>query len=195
MSKKIIVGALAVIVAVILAVLFRPSPKEPTAPSSGVQNVPLPPEVQIPASRISDQIATGTAAAPSVPLTAPSRVKTTGPSALPPAPAPAAVSAPTALVGHTVTYTDSGFSPASITVRAGDSVTFKNDSSQPFWPASNPHPVHTGYPTTGGCIGSTFDACGPIAPGGSWSFTFGIKGAWGYHNHLNPGFDGTVVVE
>ena len=57
-----------------------------------------------------------------------------------------------------VSYTDNGFVPSTLTVQAGDSVMFINDSSGSFWPASAIHPSHTAYPTTGGCIGSTFDA-------------------------------------
>ncbi len=96
---------------------------------------------------------------------------------------------------NVVTYTDSGFSPSTITVSKATTVTFKNMSSENFHPASDPHPIHNGYPTTGGCVSSTFDACAAIPPGGSWSFTFDIVGTWGYHNHLNPVQRGTVIVQ
>jgi plastocyanin len=93
-----------------------------------------------------------------------------------------------------IIYDDTGFVPNTITVKVGTKITFKNNSLGNFWPASNPHPIHTDYPTTGGCIGSTFDACAPVAPGQEWSFTFGIAGTWGYHDHLNKNKTGTVVV-
>jgi len=115
------------------------------------------------------------------------------PSPVTPPPAPPAT--PPAADQATITYTDSGFSPSVLTITAGTTVTFLNKSSEPFWPASNPHPIHNGYPTTGGCRTSTFDACGGIAPGGSWSFQFKIHGSWGYHDHLNPGAQGTIVVQ
>lgn len=102
---------------------------------------------------------------------------------------------PPAAARVTVTYTASGFSPSTITIQKGDTVVFKNTASDGVWVSSNPHPVHTAYPTTGGCIGSTFDACKPIPPGSSWSFTFGVAGTWGYHDHLNPGKGGTIVVQ
>ena len=95
----------------------------------------------------------------------------------------------------TVTYTNNGFSPATITIKAGGTITFKNTSSRNMWPASGKHPTHTDYPTTGGCIGSTFDACKAIAPGGEWSFVFDIKGTWGYHDHVNPSSFGKIIVE
>jgi len=93
-----------------------------------------------------------------------------------------------------ITYTDEGFSPLSLTVASGTTVTFKNQSSNPMWPASALHPTHGVYPTTGGCIGSTFDACRGIAPGESWSFKFDIAGTWKYHDHLNASKTGTIIV-
>ena len=94
-----------------------------------------------------------------------------------------------------VVYTDAGYSPATLTVKNGETVTFKNQSSQSMWTASAGHPAHRVYPTTGGCLGSTFDACKSIQPGDSWSFKFDIPGSWGYHNHLNPGDTGIIVVQ
>lgn len=94
-----------------------------------------------------------------------------------------------------VIYTDSGYSPATLTVKKGETVTWKNQSSQSMWTASGKHPTHLLYPTTGGCLGSTFDACQGIQPGGSWSFKFDIVGNWKYHNHLNSGNFGAIVVE
>lgn len=94
-----------------------------------------------------------------------------------------------------VTFTDNGFTPSTLTVKKGTAVVFVNNSSSSFWPASAPHPVHNAYPTTGGCVGSTFDACQAIGPGGRWSFTFDIAGTWKYHDHLNPSFFGTIVVQ
>lgn len=104
-------------------------------------------------------------------------------------------STPSAVATVTVTYTDSGFSPSTVTIPKGGTVIFKNAASDAVRVASNPHPLHTGYPTTGGCVGSTFDSCSNIAPGSSWQFTFTFVGSWGYHNHLNPGEHGTVVVQ
>lgn len=94
-----------------------------------------------------------------------------------------------------ITYTDTGYSPTILKIKNGETVIFKNNSSQSMWTASGVHPTHRLYPTTGGCIGSTFDACQGIQPGQSWSFKFDIAGTWKYHNHLNPSDTGTVVVE
>ena len=94
-----------------------------------------------------------------------------------------------------VVYTDAGYSPSLLTIKKGEIVIFKNQSSRTMWPASAVHPTHKLYPTTGGCLGSTFDACKGIQPGNSWPFKFDISGSWKYHDHLNPGDIGTIVVE
>ncbi|MBI3495579.1 cupredoxin domain-containing protein [Candidatus Berkelbacteria bacterium] len=86
-----------------------------------------------------------------------------------------------------VSYTDSGFSPASITVKSGTTVTFTNTSSQSMWVASDPHPIHTGL--------AGFDERASVEKGGTYSFTFTKVGSFGYHNHLNPSDTGTVVVQ
>jgi len=97
-----------------------------------------------------------------------------------------ATSSPGVSVGITVGVTASGFSPVEITVKKGTVVTFKNDSTSPIWPASNPHPAHTDYPE--------FDANKSIGAGESFSFTFDRVGDWGFHNHLSSGSTGVVHV-
>lgn len=100
-----------------------------------------------------------------------------------------------------ITYTDQGFSPASVNIKKGDTVVWKNESAKDMWPASAMHPTHTVYPGSGIQKCNTaeqpniFDACGPIAPGGSWSFRFLEVGSWKFHNHLFPTAFGTVNVE
>ena len=99
------------------------------------------------------------------------------------------------VVGDTVEITASGFDPNTLKVNVGETVTFVNKDSVSHWPASGIHPTHDLYPEAGGCIGSTFDACGPLKPGESFSFTFNYKGTWTYHDHLNSGLTGTIIVE
>ena len=102
---------------------------------------------------------------------------------------------------NTIVYTDGGFSPSPLTVKAGETVMFKNESGREVWPASAMHPTHAVYPGTAiekcdsAAPGEMFDACGPVMPGESWPFTFNIAGEWAYHNHLNASYFGKVVVE
>ena len=86
-----------------------------------------------------------------------------------------------------VRYASGKFNPQVVKVKRGGTVTFVNSSAESFWPASGVHPTHEIYPE--------FDAREAIPAGASWSFTFDEDGTWRYHNHLNPGAVGAVVVE
>ena len=85
-----------------------------------------------------------------------------------------------------VDYDGAKFSPASVDIKVGDIVIFKNNGDVGFWPASANHPMHTLYPE--------FDAKQSIAPGGKWQFKFEKVGAWKYHDHLNPSATGVINV-
>ena len=95
---------------------------------------------------------------------------------------------------HKVKITDKGFTPRSIEIRKGETVIWINTGSRIHWPASFIHPTHRLYPQGGGCIGSAFDACRVLASGQSYEFKFEHVGTWEYHDHLNPGLIGVVVV-
>lgn len=86
-----------------------------------------------------------------------------------------------------VVYTENGFSPSTLNVNVGDSVTFVNQSSRGMWVASNPHPTHTDLPG--------FDAMKSIPQGSSYTYIFQKTGNWGYHNHLNRSQGGQVIVK
>jgi plastocyanin len=109
----------------------------------------------------------------------------------PPAPGPtgaAPVQGGAAHAGATVSATaDHAFSPATVTIKSGETVTWTNDTGSPIRVASDPHPTHTDYPG--------FDSLSPISAGGSYTFTFAKVGTWGYHNHFSPGMRGTVIVQ
>ena len=87
----------------------------------------------------------------------------------------------------TVSMTDAGFSPKTLEVSVGETVIFKNDGTALRWPASAPHPTHTGL--------AGFDAQRALEPGESWSFKFTTAGTFNYHDHLNSGTTGTIVVK
>ncbi len=85
----------------------------------------------------------------------------------------------------TVTYTASGFSPASLTVKAGTTVTWVNKSGSDATVNSAPHPIHTAYPPLN---------LGGFSDGSTLSLTFDKPGTYGYHNHLNPSDTGEINV-
>lgn len=99
----------------------------------------------------------------------------------------------------TVTYNGTTFTPASVTIKEGDTVQFKNASGKDMWVASAMHPTHATYDSTtrvehcvAGYTGATpFDQC---AGGGDYSFAFLKVGTINYHDHLNPAAHGSVTV-
>ncbi len=115
------------------------------------------------------------------------RTKTATPQATPASSTTTPTAATPAAHGNTVTFDGSSFSPSTLTVKSGTTVTFTNNSDTPVWPASNPHPTHTDLPG--------FDAGKGLGKGESYSFTFVKKGSWGYHDHLDSGIMGTIVVQ
>ncbi|MBP7741442.1 MAG: cupredoxin domain-containing protein [Candidatus Pacebacteria bacterium] len=87
----------------------------------------------------------------------------------------------------TVTLTKDGFVPNEISLKKGESITFKNTTGNLFWPASNLHPSHLLY--------SEFDPQEPIQPTDTWTFVFEKTGEWKFHDHLSPYFTGTITVK
>lgn len=86
----------------------------------------------------------------------------------------------------TITYASSGFSPSTVTVKKGDTITIKNDSSDDIQFDSNPHPLHTD---------NTELNVGAVASGKSTTVTLNKVGTWGYHNHFNTSQKGTITVQ
>ncbi len=97
---------------------------------------------------------------------------------------------PSLPTAHTIEITPTGFSPNTITIKAGSMVTFTNKDTAPHWPASAIHPTHCEYK---GC--GVFDAKKGLAQGESYSMVFDLAGNWRYHDHLNPSMTGTIVVQ
>jgi plastocyanin len=103
-------------------------------------------------------------------------------------PAPSNTSTPTADAEKTaiLTYTDSGFSPSTVTVKAGGQVTVKNNSSSAIEVASDPHPVHTENPELNQ---------DQLAAGESQTFTVTKTGTFGIHNHLDSSKTANITVQ
>ena len=86
-----------------------------------------------------------------------------------------------------VSIDEAGFTPKTVTVAAGTTVTFVNNGQAPHWPASDNHPTHEILPE--------FDAKAGIATGEMYSHTFTEVGTWMIHDHLNPAATGTIIVQ
>lgn len=86
----------------------------------------------------------------------------------------------------TVTFNGTSFTPATVTIKSGQSVAFRNSSTREIQVDSNPHPFHTDNAELN--IGS-------IPPGEVVTATLTKVGTWRYHNHLNSDQGGTVVVQ
>jgi len=100
---------------------------------------------------------------------------------------------------HVIVYSDSGYSPSNLTIKQGDVVIFKNESSSGMWTASAIHPTHTVYPGTDikncGVQEGMFDSCQSFLGGQEWPFVFNEVGEWGYHNHVRASHFGKIIVE
>ncbi|MCL5438527.1 MAG: cupredoxin domain-containing protein [Patescibacteria group bacterium] len=86
----------------------------------------------------------------------------------------------------TITVSQSGFGPNTITVKIGTVVTWINKSGSPVTVNSNNHPTHLLYSPLN---------LGEFNDGSSVQLTFDKPGTYGYHNHLNPSQTGTVIVK
>jgi plastocyanin len=93
-------------------------------------------------------------------------------------------------VTTTITMTAAGVSPKTVTINAGDTITWVNNDTVQHQPSSNPHPQHTD------CPGLNVN---PINPGQqAMSAPVTTRRACGFHDHLadtNANFQGTVTVQ
>lgn len=87
-----------------------------------------------------------------------------------------------------ITITDTGFLPKTVEISAGSTVTWINNTNREVQIAANPHPVHTGNREV-----SAGQFVLSIQPGEKKSVEITKTGSFGYHNHLNPGQQGTIV--
>lgn len=109
----------------------------------------------------------------------------TEPTSLPPQPV-GETPPPATEADYIIIMKDDVYAPSSLTVKQGDTVTWRNDGTLPQWPASAVHPTHLIYPE--------FDPKQAIAPGASWTFTFDKAGTWRWHDHIHANVNGTITV-
>lgn len=93
---------------------------------------------------------------------------------------------PDTVAAATINYTDSGFSPESLTVKKDDTIKIVNQSSVSLEFSSDDHPTHKADPELNMAM---------IQPGKDGMLKVTKTGTWGYHNHLKPGDEGHLTVE
>ncbi len=93
-----------------------------------------------------------------------------------------------ALAAAEVAITANGFSPATIKVKKGQTVTWINRDEKAHQVESDPYPTAETLPD--------LKSEAPTEKGQSYSFTFEQTGTFTYHDRLNPiKLKGTVIVE
>ena len=89
--------------------------------------------------------------------------------------------------GATVSYSDEGYAPASITIKASESVLFVSSAETQMQPSFGEHTDHDSYPDK--------KEHHAVEKGGSDSIMFPEAGTFQYHNHFEEEHIGTVVVQ
>lgn len=85
-----------------------------------------------------------------------------------------------------VTYGDNGFAPATLTVKAGTTVVFTNQSGKGMWMVSGGFSNSPQLPD--------FNEGKSISRGGTYEYTFSKVGTWKYLNKMNLNDTGVVIV-
>lgn len=87
---------------------------------------------------------------------------------------------------NTIVLTESGFDPQTLTVKIGTKVSWVNKSAAVAAVNSDPHPIHSNFPSLN---------LNSFEIGKFLELVFEKTGTYNYHDHLNPGRTGTVIVE
>ena len=90
---------------------------------------------------------------------------------------------------QSVIVTASGFSPKTVTIGVGQSVTWMNSDNRPHYVAPDDHPSHQAYSGIWDDNGA-----GNISSEELYTFQFNTAGTYTYHDYLNSSLTGTVVV-
>ncbi|MDB5187232.1 MAG: hypothetical protein JWM07_704 [Candidatus Saccharibacteria bacterium] len=85
----------------------------------------------------------------------------------------------------TITYTDNGFTPNTLTVKKNSVITVTNKSSKNVMFSSADHPTHQEQPELN---------MNTLNPGESGTITITKAGIWGYHDHIDETMTGTITV-
>jgi plastocyanin len=91
---------------------------------------------------------------------------------------PSATPSTTASKKVKITITDTDFSPSTVSITKGTTVTFVNDGQGVHWPQS-----------------SEFDSKHVMQTGETFSYQFSKVGEFTYEDHLNDSLKGTIIVK
>lgn len=187
---KFIIGIIAI---VILAAggwfYFSGGPPSSLSPVSSPEPSPTPSPTPRPSPPVLIPVQPTPTPSPT-PKPSPKPAPTPTPSPTPkPSPTPTPTPSPTPSTSQEklIEMTAQGFVPSSITISRGTTVRFTNKDTASHWPASGVHPIHQICPG--------FDALHSIQPGESYTFIFTTAKTCPFHDHLNPGTTGTIVVQ
>lgn len=86
---------------------------------------------------------------------------------------------------YTVFYRFGVYSPTNLRIHTGDTVRFRNDSSQAIRVVADVLP---------GASAPEFDSVGAVPTGGMFSFTFANTGTFSYHTDGKENEIGTIIV-
>lgn len=85
----------------------------------------------------------------------------------------------------TITYTDEGFEPATLTVKTGTVIRVVNNASSELVFSSGSHPTHLEDPELN---------MSSLQPGEGGTVTAKTVGTHSFHDHFNAGKSGTLIV-
>ncbi len=172
MNAKVALGVAAVVVLVGIGVAVSRSAKAPE-PSPAERGVEQPGAGLKTVDQASQTPATTSAAKPDTKTTTASGKQSEGTFST-----GDEVDSPDILVVE-VAYDGTAFSPATVNIKTGDYVIFRNKSTSSFWPES---------------VAGLFGAGKAVAAGGKYQYQFPVAGTFRYQDHVNTGATGTVVV-
>lgn len=86
-----------------------------------------------------------------------------------------------------VIYVDGCFVPNPLTVKVGESVIFTDKNQKEMWIESDKNRDQLILPN--------FTSGQSWGEGQSYSYQFKKPGTYGYHNHVQPGDNGTIIVQ
>lgn len=86
----------------------------------------------------------------------------------------------------TITFDGNTFSPSTITVKSGTTITLNNTSNVPVELSSADHPSHRDNPELN---------MRTVSPRSSGTLTVTKTGTWGYHDHIDASKTGTIIVQ